>query len=179
MAQDHGLCRKKKESTGTGARAATAGPCCSCQQDSSRSLQTAGPNMTILAHMEGTGANEAKQNELDGGKANLNGGKNSMRAVGMAGKGWQANTKPAEQGTEGRHSRQILRPAQASKQTATDGRPRSETTAADHVGSPSVQLGGGECSGTGSHEGGCRPTYTVLPHPSPLPVTVPTHSLTL
>ena len=40
------------------------------------------------------------------------------RAVGMAGKDGTADTKPAEQGTAGRHSRQTLRPAQASKQTA-------------------------------------------------------------
>jgi len=80
----------------------------------------------ILAHMEGTGAKQKQ----------MNGGKMLMRAVGMAGKEWQANKKPAEQGTAGRHSRQTLRPAQASKQTATDGRPRSEAMAADKVGLP-------------------------------------------
>ena len=47
-----------------------------------------------------------------------------------------AGTQPAEQGTAGRHSRQTLRLAQASKQTATDGRPRSEAMAADKVGLP-------------------------------------------
>ena len=46
MAQDHGLCREKKESK-TGARAATAGPCCSCQQDSSYNKLA-----MILAHIE-------------------------------------------------------------------------------------------------------------------------------
>ena len=42
------------------------------------------------------------------------------------------------------------------------GRLRSKNTAADDDGWPSaVQVSGGECSGTSSHEGGCRPTYTV------------------
>ena len=66
MAQDRELCKeKKKESTNEpGARAATAGPCCSCQWDSSRSLQTAGPNTTILAHMALNKWGKAKRNEL-------------------------------------------------------------------------------------------------------------------
>ena len=66
--------------------------------------------MMILAHMEMNRANKQKQ---------MNGGKMLMRAVGMAGKEWQANKKPAEQGTAGRDSQWILRPAQASKQTAS------------------------------------------------------------
>ena len=37
-----------------------------------------------------------------------------------------AGTQPAEQATAGGHSQQILRPAQASKQTATDDRPCSK-----------------------------------------------------
>ena len=59
-----------------------------------------------------------------------------MRAVGMAGKGWQANKS-----LQNRHCRQT-QPADSSlgsglKQTASDGRPRSETTAAaDDVGLP-------------------------------------------
>ena len=57
-----------------------------------------------------------------------------------------AGKQPAEQATAGGHSQQILRPAQASKQTATDGRPRSETTAADQrrpASRHAVQVGGG------------------------------------
>ena len=54
------------------------------------------------------------------------------------------------------------------------------TAAADDVGLLfAVQLGGGECSRAGSQKGGCRPAYLSLPHLSPLPVTVPTHSLNL
>ena len=89
MAQDHGLCRKKKESNGTGARAATAGPCCSCQRDSSRSLQTVGYNDESTNGDPGAHGNEqGKQNEQNGAKQNkLNGGKMLRRAVGRAGKG--------------------------------------------------------------------------------------------
>ena len=60
----------------TGARAATAGPCCSCQRDSFRSWQTAGPDKLLAltdddpgAHGNGTGANEA-----------MNGGKQTVEA---------------------------------------------------------------------------------------------------
>ena len=81
---------------------------------------------------------------MDGGKANLNGGKNLKntergqnlrRAVGMAGK-MAGRQKPAEQALQGKHSRRTLRPAQASKRT--DG-PQlaglaAKTTAADDVG---------------------------------------------
>ena len=84
MAQDHGLCRKKgKESKWTGARAATAGPCCSCQRDSLAACKLLALTLQrILAHMEWT--NGAKHNELNGAKQNkmnganelVNGGKN-------------------------------------------------------------------------------------------------------
>ena len=58
-----------------------------------------------------------------------------MRAVGMAGKKWQANKTARRTGTAGGHSQRTLRPAQASK---TDG-PQlaglaARTTAADDVG---------------------------------------------
>ena len=58
MAQDHGLCRKKKVKTG--ARAATAGPCCSCQQDSLCNL----PRRSWRTWNE----QGAKQSKLTGGK---------------------------------------------------------------------------------------------------------------
>ena len=84
MAQDHGLCRKeKKQSTnGTGARAATAGPCCSCQRDSLAACKHV--DFYSLDDPGAHGRNRAKQNER--GKTNLNGDKMLMRAVGMAGK---------------------------------------------------------------------------------------------
>ena len=86
MAQDHGLCRKEKQSNGPGARAATAGPCCSCQRDSSCSLQTAGPNTDPGAHGMNRGS---KQKQMNGAKQleAIERGQELMRAVGMAGKG--------------------------------------------------------------------------------------------
>ena len=62
----NGLCRKMKTES-TGARTATAGPCCSCQQGSPYNFST------ILAHMDMNRG--AKQNER---------GKLMRRAVGMA-----------------------------------------------------------------------------------------------
>jgi len=82
---------KRKESK-TGARAASAGPCCSCQQDSSCSLQTVACNSLddpgAHGHEQG-----AKQNEQDGGKNDEKGSGHGMAKVTR-----QANTKPAEQG---------------------------------------------------------------------------------
>ena len=51
--------------------------------------------------------------QMNGGKQN-EWGKNLMRAVGMAGKVWQATTA-RRTGTAGRHSQRTLRPVQASK----------------------------------------------------------------
>ena len=125
------------------------------------------------------------------GQSKMNGGKMLMRAVGMAGKGWQAGktqpaeqqlqaTPPAEQGNCRQRSQRTLRPAQASQQTATDGRPRSKnTTAAADVGrSLAVQVSGGSAEVLAAMKAGSD-LPTVLPHLSPLPVTVPTHSLNL
>ena len=173
MAQDHGLCREKDKMSANGpvhgpplqARVAAANgtvlAACKLLALSDNKL----PALTDDdpgAHGNEQGASkEAKWN--DGGKAKLNGGKMLMGS-GHGRQRWQANKQPAEQGTAGRHSRQTLRPAQASKQTATDGRPRSENNSCRSrwpASRRAVQVSGGECSGTGSHEGGCRPTYTV------------------
>ena len=87
MAQDHGLCRKKKQSNGPGARAASAGPCCSCQQDSLAACKHVGfeLDVPILAHMD---MNRAKQSKMTGRTGQM------MRAVGMAGKEWQQAHSP-------------------------------------------------------------------------------------
>ena len=55
---------------------------------------------------------KAKQNDWTGART-------LRRAVGMAGKGWQQAQSPQNKTTAGGHSQRILRPAQASKQTAT------------------------------------------------------------
>ena len=95
----------------------------------------------------------------------------------MAGK-----QKPAEQGTAGKHSRRTLRPAQASKQTANSWPPsqQKQQLPDDEVGLPlSVQLGGGSAVVLALRKAGADLPNLSLPHLSPLPVTVPTHSLNL
>ena len=80
----------------------------------------------------------------------------------MAGKDGKAGkTQPAEQATAGRHSQRILRPAQASR---TNGPQLAGLAAKTQL--PTMMADRragkwGECSSAGSHEGGCRPTYTV------------------
>ena len=112
MAQDHGLCRKKKK----------------CQMDPAHGpplqARVAAANGTVLAACKllaltrhddpgahGNGQGQTKQNER--GKATERG--QMMRAVGMAGKGWQQAHSPKNKTTAGGHSQRILRPAQASK----------------------------------------------------------------
>ena len=131
MAQDHGLCRKRKgkksqmdRRTGRHCRPVLQLPTGQFSQLANMLLEL--HTTMILAHMDLNRANKQKQ---------MNGGKMLMRAVGMAGKdGTAGKTQPAEQGTAGRHSRQTLRPAHASKQTATVGRPRSENNSCHKVG---------------------------------------------
>ena len=171
-----------------GARAATAGPCCSCQRDSSL-LANCWPCLKIKppaltdpgAHgnergqstMNRTGASKLEANEW---------GQELMKAVGMAGKDGKAGiTQPAEQATAGGHSRQTLRPAQASrnKQPAV-GRPCSKNNGRRRSRPAfcrAVRRGG--VQSCWQPERRVQTCLTVLPHLSPLPVTVPTHSLNL
>ena len=138
MAQDHGLCRKKKVTSQmwTGARAATAGPCCSCQRDSF----VAGKLLALTddpgAHGheagEATEANEWGQSKLEWGQELDEGSGHGRQTMARQAKHspqnkpLQANTKPAEQGSAGRLSQRILRPAQALKnKRPTVGRLRS------------------------------------------------------
>jgi len=52
------------------------------------------------------------------GQSKLERGQMMKRAVGMAGKGWQAGKQSLQnKATAGGHSQRILRPAQASKRT--------------------------------------------------------------
>ena len=96
MAQDHGLCRKKGKVSHkwTGARAATAGPCCSCQRDSLAACKHVG---FVIADPGAHGMNRG-QTKMNGGKqteANERG-----RTDEGSGHGRQrvaAGTQPAEQ----------------------------------------------------------------------------------
>ena len=91
--------------------------------------------------------------------------------------------KPAEQGRCRRTQPADDLPGTGleAKQPAV-GRPRSKTTASRWPWPASrhaVQVDGGSAVVLATQEGGLRPTYLSLPHLSPLPVTVPTHSLNL
>ena len=124
MAQDHGLCRKKVRGVNkwTGARAATAGPCCSCQRDSLAACKHAGPDDKLLALTDpGAHGNEQVAN-----KARWNGRGQSKLEANERGQEldegqwvWQAKWQAGKQSllnkaTAGGHSRWTLRPAQAS-----------------------------------------------------------------
>ena len=127
------------------------------------------------------GMKQGKANKMNWSKANLNGGKMLMRAVGMAGKEWQANKKPAKQGNcrrtqpadspsgSGIKTNGHRWPASQRKQQLPQSWPASRRA---------VQVSGGVqwCWQPGRRVQTC---LTVLPHLSPLPVTVPTHSLNL
>ena len=106
-----------------------------------------------------------------------------MRAVGMAGKIGSRQTKPAEQGTAGKHSQRILRPAQASKHNNQQlAGLAAKTTAARWCWPASrraVQVGGGSAVVLAARKAGADLPKLSLPHLSPLPVTVPTHFLNL
>ena len=127
------------------------------------------------------------------GQSKMNGGKLLRRAVGMA---WQrrAGTQPAEQGTAGGHKARRARLLQANtagglsarhrpqnKQPAV-GRPRSKNNSCRQSWPASrraVQVSGGSAKVLATQQAGPdRPTLS-LPHLSPLPVTVSTHSLNL
>ena len=85
-------------------------------------------------------------------------------------------------GTAGKHSRQTLRPAQASQQTATSwpaSQQKQQLPQSWPASRRAVQVGGGSAVATGSQEGGCRPTYTVPTPPIAFACPVPTHSLNL
>ena len=115
----------------------------------------------ILAHMDMKRVKQTKANELDGDKQ-------LERGQDVDGQwAWQAKiaagTQPAEQATAGGHSQRTLRPAQASNK-----RPQMAGLAAKQQLPQTMSCRAGKwgkCRGTGSHEGGCRPTYTC-PYPT-------------
>ena len=90
---------------------------------------------------------------------------------------------PQNKATAGGHSRRILRPAQASKQQRPAiGRPRSKHNSRRQSWPASrraVQVDGGSAVVLAARKAGSDLLNLFLPHLSPLPVTVPTHSLNL
>ena len=113
---------KRSQESKTGARAATAGPRCSCQRDSSYNLR-----VDPGAHGNEQGA---KQSKIERGQTDDEGSGHGMAKV--AGKQSLLNKAAA-----GERSRRTIQPAQALKQQQPAvGRPCSKTTAADDVGRP-------------------------------------------
>ena len=149
MAQDHGLCRKKVS------QKPAHGP--------PLQARVAAANRTVLQL-----ANcwfDPGAHGMNRGQSKMNGARTMRRAVGMA---WQrrAGTQPAEQATTGGHSRRILRPAQASRHTASSwpaSQQKQQLPTMLAGLSPCSAGRWGECSGAGSQEGGRRPTYGPYP----------------
>ena len=96
----------KKIKFKTGARAATAGPCCSCQRDSPYNLR-----VDPVAH----GNEQGGQSKIERGQNDDVGSGHGM--VMVAGKHSLLNKAAA-----GEHSRRTIRPAQASKKSIGRGR---------------------------------------------------------
>ena len=170
MAQDHGLCRKKVSQqmyrcTGRHCRPVLQLP----------TGQFVAYKLLALTHGDpgAHGRNRGKRSKMNGakwngGKANLNGGKLLRRAVGMAGKVWQANKSLQNKATAGGHSRRTLRPAQASKHTngpQLAGLAAKTQQLPDDVVLPSVQLGGGGVQRCW-HSGRRVQTYLHCPYPT-------------
>ena len=121
MAQDHGLCRKKVSQQMDRCTGRHCRPVLQLPTGQSCSLQTVG----LTQDDPGAHGNEqmAKQNEIERGQEHVKGSGHGRQS------GRQPK-RPAEQSTAGkhsllnkatagRHSQRILRPAQASQQTAS------------------------------------------------------------
>ena len=96
---------------------------------------------------------------MNRGQSKMNGGKMLRRAVGMT---WQrrAGTQPAEQATAGGHSRRTLPPAQASRNNSQQLAGLAAKQQPQMLAGLSPCSAGRwrECDGTGTQEGGLRPT---------------------
>ena len=139
----------RKSQKSTGARAATAGPCCSCQQDSPCSSH------------DDPGAHG---NEQGAWKCRTEPGQKMMRAAGMAWQRWAGKHSLQSKAVAGKHSRRTIRPAQAlKKQQLQTIRP----VQASQQNSQPMKLAGllpcsagwwRECGGAGHSKGGLGPT---------------------
>ena len=116
---------------------------------------------------------------MDGGKAKLERGQELDEGSGHGRQRVNSRHTARRTGTAGKHSRRTLRSAQASNKRPPVGRPRSETTAADVIRTLAVQVGGGSAGVQALRKAGSDLPNLSLPHLTPLPVTVPTHSLNL
>ena len=85
--------KEGKSQKWTGARAATAGPCCSCQRDSLAACKHVGFVDKLLALTDpgahGNEQGQANKSELDGGKAKLERGQELVKGSGHGRQRWQ------------------------------------------------------------------------------------------
>ena len=133
MAQDQWTLQEKERKS-TGARAATAVPRCSCQQGSPCNFAT------ILAHMV-----------MNKGRGNIERGQTMMRAAGMAWQRWAGKHSLQSKAVAGKHSRQTIRPVQASQQNNSQQMKLASLL-------PCSAGRWRECGGAGHSEGGLGPT---------------------
>ena len=117
---------------------------------------------------------------MNRGKAKLNGTGQPMRwAVGMAWQRRAGTQSPQNKAAAGEHSRRTIQPAQASKNNSQQlAGLAAKQQPADVIGRP-LAVQWRECGGAGSQEVGSDLPYLSPSHLSPLPVTIPTHSLNL
>ena len=99
----------------------------------------------------------------------------------MAGKEWQAHSLLNKALQADTASRRSVRHRPHNKRTAHSWPAAQQEQQLQTSSGLSLCSAGrwGECNSAGSQKGGLRPTYLSLPHLTPLPVTVPTHSLNL
>ena len=162
MAQDHGLCREKGKSKINGpvhgpplqARVAAANGTV-LAAGKLLALTTAGPDRRSWRTWNGTGQSTMKQLTWTGA-SKMNGGKNLMRAVGMAGKNGRQTARRT--GTAGRHSRRFSARLRPQNTRPTDGRPCSKQQLPQMTSASRRAGKWGECKGVGTEEGGLRPT---------------------
>ena len=156
MAQDHGLCKKKKSKMDP-----AHGPPLQARVAAANGTVLAACKLLALTRRSWRTWNEqgqTKQSKMNWGKQTER-GQELMRAVGMAGKGVTAGTQPADQAMQANTASGFsvrLRPRRNKRPTV--GRPCSKQQQPQSCPAScrAGRWGGVQCVGT--QEGGCRPT---------------------
>ena len=120
---------------------------------------------------------------MNGGQSKLEQIERGQELVKGSGHGRQrmaTGKQPAEQALQANTAGGLSARHRPHNKRPPVGRPRSETTAADDDVWPfAVQVSGGSAVVLAAMKAGADLPTLSLPHLSPLPVTVPTHSLNL
>ncbi len=121
-------------------------------------------NRTVLQLANRCDDPGAQGNEQGGGKSKQNGATTMRRAVGMAWQRWTGKANRQNKAAAGKHSRQTIRPVQASQQNNSQQMKLAGLAAKQQ---PPMKLAGlspcsagwwRECGGAGHLDGGLRPT---------------------